>query len=99
MRMSKVLFIAAAAFISTGFVSQSYACINGSAKCLTHMVYVCSGGWWVVTQGVCHSDEMPEDKFALLHGSHKIIVNYSVPAQNTASQPGDLKLLINRPSL
>jgi hypothetical protein len=79
----KKTIAAAGAAIVIGLVaSPGYACINGARQCLTHMVYVCSGGWWVVTQGVCHhADDAGNDKSALLHDRLKINVNYSKPVE------------------
>jgi hypothetical protein len=73
----------AAAGVACALVSSpSYACINGARQCLTHIVYVCQGGWWVVTQGVCHHVDDPWDgKTALTLYRLKMNVNYSKPTE------------------
>jgi hypothetical protein len=78
----KKAFAAAGAAIVIGLAaSPSYACINGARQCLTHIVYACQGGWWVVTQGVCHhADETGNNKSVLLFDRLKVNVNYSTPA-------------------
>jgi hypothetical protein len=94
MKMGKprvLLAAAVATFASTFFVNQSYACVNGSTKCLTHMVYVCQYGYWVVSMGVCHSNDSQEELF----GSHKFDVKYSVPAETTGAKPAPFKFLVN----
>lgn len=82
MRLSNCLAVVAALYASGLVTSPSYAdCINGSRQCLTHIVYVCQNGWWVVTQGACHhADDPGYDKSALLFNRVKMNVNYSKPA-------------------
>ncbi len=89
-----LLAAAVATFASAFFVNQSHACVNGSTTCLTHMVYVCQYGYWVITQGVCHSNDSQEELF----GSHKFDVKYSVPSGQIGLKPDLFRFLVNRRS-
>jgi len=81
MRLSKVLVVSAALFASASVTSQSYACINGATQCLSHIVYICQNGYWVITQGVCHASDPRDDRFVRLPDGIRVKVSYSKPSE------------------
>jgi hypothetical protein len=79
MRLPRGLIVLATLFASAFVANPSYACINGARQCLTHIVYVCQNGYWVVTQGVCHHAN--DAGAVLLFNRTKMNVNYSKPTE------------------